>query len=60
LRTWAPRVKEVASKTSDVAGDGTTTATVLAQSIYAEGVKLVAAGNDPKLKRGLDRSVEIS
>ncbi|HBH31221.1 MAG: chaperonin GroEL [Desulfofustis sp. PB-SRB1] len=56
----AQMVKEVASKTSDVAGDGTTTATVLAQSIYAEGVKLVAAGNDPmELKRGLDRSVEV-
>ena len=56
----AQMVKEVASKTSDVAGDGTTTATVLAQSIYAEGVKLVAAGNDPmELKRGLDRSVDV-
>jgi chaperonin GroEL len=52
----AQMVKEVASKTSDVAGDGTTTATVLAQSIYAEGQKLVAAGTNPMaLKRGLDK-----
>ncbi|MBU1404772.1 MAG: chaperonin GroEL, partial [Proteobacteria bacterium] len=43
----AQMVKEVASKTSDVAGDGTTTATILAQAIYAEGSKLVAAGNKP-------------
>jgi chaperonin GroEL len=43
----AQMVKEVASKTSDVAGDGTTTATVLARAIYAEGVKMVAAGHDP-------------
>jgi chaperonin GroEL len=51
-------VKEVASKTSDAAGDGTTTATVLAQSIYSEGCKLVASGLDPmSLKRGLDKGV---
>ena len=43
----AQMVKEVASKTSDVAGDGTTTATILAQAIYREGIKLVAAGHDP-------------
>ena len=56
----AQMVKEVASKTSDVAGDGTTTATVLAQSIVTEGTKLVAAGHDPmKLKRGIDKAVEI-
>ena len=56
----AQMVKEVASKTSDVAGDGTTTATVLAQSIFREGIKLVAAGHDPmKLKRGIDKSVEV-
>ena len=55
----AQMVKEVASKTSDVAGDGTTTATVLAQAIYTEGAKLVAAGNNPmELKRGIDKSVE--
>src|SRR5512144_763330 len=55
----AQMVKEVASKTSDVAGDGTTTATVLARSIFAEGVKLVAAGHDPMtLKRGIDKAVE--
>merc|ERR1711977_441426 len=49
----AQMVKEVASKTSDVAGDGTTTATVLAQAIYREGVKLVSAGVNPMdLKRG--------
>ncbi len=54
----AQMVKEVASKTSDVAGDGTTTATVLARQIYAEGVKLVAAGHDPMtLKRGIDKAV---
>ena len=52
----AQMVKEVASKTSDVAGDGTTTATVLAQALYAEGQKLVAAGTNPMaLKRGLDK-----
>ncbi|UCF93356.1 MAG: chaperonin GroEL [Desulfobacterales bacterium] len=54
----AQMVKEVASKTSDVAGDGTTTATVLAQSIYSEGQKLVTAGASPMaLKRGLDKGV---
>jgi chaperonin GroEL len=54
----AQMVKEVASKTSDVAGDGTTTATVLARAIYAEGVKMVAAGHDPmSLKRGIDKAV---
>jgi chaperonin GroEL len=53
-------VKEVASKTSDVAGDGTTTATVLAQAIYRQGAKLVAAGHNPmELKRGIDKSVEV-
>ena len=56
----AQMVKEVASKTSDVAGDGTTTATLIAQSIYKEGIKLVAAGHDPmKLKRGIDKAVEV-
>jgi chaperonin GroEL len=55
----AQMVKEVASKTSDVAGDGTTTATVLAQAIYAEGSKLVAAGVNPMdLKRGIDAAVK--
>src|SRR5712671_4485052 len=55
----AQMVKEVASKTSDVAGDGTTTATVLAQAIYREGVKTVAAGVNPMaLKRGIDKAVE--
>jgi chaperonin GroEL len=55
----AQMVKEVASKTSDVAGDGTTTATVLARAIYEEGLKLVAAGHSPMdLKRGIDRAVE--
>jgi chaperonin GroEL len=55
----AQMVKEVASKTSDVAGDGTTTATVLAQAIFREGIKLVAAGHDPmKLKRGIDKAVD--
>ena len=54
----AQMVKEVASKTSDVAGDGTTTATVLAQSIIAEGMKYVAAGMNPMdLKRGIDKAV---
>src|SRR5512145_2994975 len=54
----AQMVKEVASKTSDVAGDGTTTATVLARQIFAEGVMLVAAGHDPMtLKRGIDKAV---
>jgi chaperonin GroEL len=56
----AQMVKEVASRTSDVAGDGTTTATVLAQAIFREGIKLVAAGHDPmKLKRGIDKAVEV-
>src|SRR5574337_293265 len=54
----AQMVKEVASKTSDVAGDGTTTATILAQSIYREGVKNVAAGANPMaLKRGIEAAV---
>ena len=54
----AQMVKEVASKTSDVAGDGTTTATVLAQAIYREGAKLVAAGHNPmEIKRGIDKAV---
>ncbi len=54
----AQMVKEVASKTSDVAGDGTTTATVLAQAIYREGSKLVAAGHNPmELKRGIEKGV---
>src|SRR6476659_4678750 len=55
----AQMVKEVASKTSDSAGDGTTTATVLAQAIFREGSKLVAAGHNPmELKRGIDKAVE--
>ena len=55
----AQMVREVASKTSDVAGDGTTTATVLAQAIYREGAKLVAAGHNPmEIKRGIDKAVE--
>src|SRR6266481_1314712 len=55
----AQMVKEVASKTSDVAGDGTTTATVLARQIFTEGIKMVAAGHDPmSLKRGINRAVE--
>ncbi len=55
----AQMVKEVASKTSDVAGDGTTTATVLAQIIYREGLKLVSAGYNPMdIKRGIDKAVE--
>ncbi|MFN8644112.1 MAG: chaperonin GroEL [Candidatus Binatia bacterium] len=54
----AQMVKEVASKTSDVAGDGTTTATVLARAIYSEGAKMVAAGHDPmNLKRGMEKAV---
>ncbi|HUK91957.1 MAG TPA: chaperonin GroEL, partial [Blastocatellia bacterium] len=58
--TGAQMVREVASKTSDVAGDGTTTATVLAQAIFREGVKTVAAGANPMaLKRGIDKSVEV-
>jgi len=56
----AQMVKEVASKTSDVAGDGTTTATILAQAIYREGSKLVAAGANPMaVKRGVERAVEV-
>ena len=56
----AEMVKEVASKTSDVAGDGTTTATVLAESIYREGLKNVAAGANPmQLKRGIEKAVEV-
>ena len=56
----AQMVKEVASKTSDVAGDGTTTATVLAQAIYREGAKLVAAGHNPmEIKRGIDKAVAV-
>ncbi len=55
----AQMVSEVASKTSDIAGDGTTTATVLAQAIYREGSKLVAAGHNPmEIKRGIDKAVE--
>ncbi|SDO05977.1 chaperonin GroEL [Desulfonauticus submarinus] len=55
----AQMVKEVASKTSDIAGDGTTTATVLAQAIFTEGLKLVAAGRNPMaIKRGIDKAVE--
>ena len=55
----AQLVKEVASKTSDAAGDGTTTATILAQAMYREGVKLVAAGRNPiAIKRGMDKAVE--
>jgi len=55
----AQMVKEVASKTSDVAGDGTTTATILAQSLFREGIKLVTAGANPMaLKRGIEKSVE--
>jgi chaperonin GroEL len=57
----AQMVREVASKTSDVAGDGTTTATILAQSIYREGVKAVASGANPMaLKRGIDKAVEVA
>ena len=56
----AQMVKEVASKTADLAGDGTTTATVLAQSIIAEGLKMVAAGANPMdLKRGIDKAVSL-
>src|SRR6202166_721696 len=57
----AQMVKEVASKTSDVAGDGTPTATVLAQAIYREGVKTVAAGANPMdVKRGIERAVAVA
>ena len=56
----AQMVREVASKTSDIAGDGTTTATVLAQAIYREGVKTVAAGANPMaMKRGIEKSVTV-
>ena len=56
----AQMVREVASKTSDVAGDGTTTATILAQSIFREGVKSVAAGANPMaLKRGIEKAVAV-
>jgi chaperonin GroEL len=57
----AQLVKEVASKTSDIAGDGTTTATLLAQAIYREGAKLVSAGHSPmEIKRGIDKAVEAA
>src|SRR5690606_4698413 len=57
----AQLLKEVATKTNDVAGDGTTTATVLAYSIVKEGIKAVAAGNNPMgVKRGIDRAVELA
>src|SRR6266849_1323665 len=57
----AQMVREVASKTSDVAGDGTTTVTVLAQAIFREGVRMVAAGASPMaLKRGIERAVEVA
>ena len=57
----AQMVKEVASKTSDMAGDGTTTATVLARAIYEEGQKLVAAGNNPMaIKRGIEKAIEVA
>src|SRR5436309_7138942 len=56
----AQMVREVASKTSDIAGDGTTTATVLAQAIFREGVKYVVAGANPMdIKRGIDLAVEV-
>src|SRR5215467_12299445 len=56
----AQMVKEVASQTSDLAGDGTTTATILAQAIFREGIKNVSAGSNPMdLKRGIDRAVEV-
>lgn len=57
----AQLVREVASKTSDIAGDGTTTATVLAQAIYREGVKNITAGANPmEIKRGIDKAVEVT
>src|SRR6202522_3831794 len=57
----AQMVREVASKTSDVAGDGTTTATILAQAIFREGVKAVTAGANPMaIKRGIDKAVEVA
>jgi len=56
----AQMVREVASKTSDIAGDGTTTATVLAESIYREGLRNVTAGANPMgLKRGIEKAVEV-
>ncbi|HNF97284.1 MAG TPA: TCP-1/cpn60 chaperonin family protein, partial [Pseudomonadota bacterium] len=56
----AQMVKEVASKTSDIAGDGTTTATVLGQAIYTEGAKMVVAGHNPmEIKRGIDEAVAV-
>src|SRR5260370_1258022 len=56
----AQMVKEVATKTSDIAGDGTTTATVLAQAIFREGLKSVTAGANPmSLKRGIDKAIEL-
>ena len=56
----AQMVKEVASKTSDIAGDGTTTATVLAQALYVEGIKYLAAGHNPmEIKRGIDKAVDV-
>src|SRR6186713_961405 len=56
----AQLVREVASKTSDVAGDGTTTATVLAQAIFREGAKNITAGGNPMdIKRGIDKAVEV-
>src|SRR2546428_8874148 len=57
----AQLVREVASKTSDIAGDGTTTATVLAQAIFREGVKAVTAGSNPMdIKRGIEKAVETA
>src|SRR5678816_3173363 len=59
--TGAQMVREVASKTSDIAGDGTTTATVLAQAIFREGIKNVTAGANPmSLKRGIDKAIEAA
>ena len=59
LNMGAQMVKEVASKTSDVAGDGTTTATVLAESIFREGIKNITAGAAPMaVKRGIDKAVD--
>ena len=56
----AQMVKEVASKTSDIAGDGTTTATVLAQAIFREGVKMVSAGHNPmEIKRGVESALSL-
>src|SRR5207248_10760502 len=57
----AQLVREVASKTSDIAGDGTTTATILAQAIFREGVKAVTAGANPMaIKLGIDKAVEVA